>query len=347
MPSVTIDTGALVAPPLSASPEDVHQYIQSILDWRRLLDEDWVKIYMSERAPEILFEDGLYPFRESLKQLFTSKGIIQYDVNTVARVTDHLLQITPTFEKFFRVSDVLASELTTNPDLLSFSITKNLASDLARCIVLIAILRGHCLNTALDHTLIMRYAPDAQSIEVRALIHEFEHLRDDMEPIPMDPEYFEGTVLVCNSFRSLVLSIDETAIWDAAQDEVGIDLAVRIALYKSRIDRQLEPEWDNLGLFVLGRRFFETAKACCRVNPGSFPRRVLRAMLETIEGSRMEDTHALREDIGGNVPQRTRGEDKAWRRDIDYEYHLHYWGCEDGTKEFASVVSHNDFSIPG
>ncbi|MCK4784362.1 MAG: hypothetical protein KAV87_11470, partial [Desulfobacteraceae bacterium] len=237
MASVTIDAGALVTPPPSANVDDVHQYIQTILDWRRLLDEDWVAVYMSERAPEVLLKDGLYPLRNSLRRLFASKGIIEYDVNTVARVTDHLLQITPTFETFFRVSDVLASELTTNPDLLSFSITKNLASDLARCIVLIAILRGHCRNPALDHTLIMRYAPDARSIEVRALIHEFEHLRDDMEPIPMDPEYFEGTVLVCNSFRSLVLSIDETAIWDAAQDEVGIDLAVRIALYKSRIDR--------------------------------------------------------------------------------------------------------------
>jgi hypothetical protein len=45
---------------------------------------------------------------------------------------------------------------------------------------------------------------------------------------------------------------------------------------------------------------------------------------------------------GGNEPQHKRGQ--AWRRDIDYEYH--YWECDDGSVEFASVVTHNDFSIP-
>ena len=344
MPSLTIDTGSLVAPPLSASAEDIHQYIQTILDWRRLLDEDWVAVYMSERAPEILFEDELYPLRDSLRRLFRSRGIIQYDENTVAQVIDYLLQLTPTFETFFKVSDVLISELTTNPELLSFSRTKNLASDLARCIVLIAVLRSHCRNPVLDHRLIMRYAPDSHTVQVRALIDEFEHIRDDMDPIPLNPDYFEGVLLVCNSFRGLVLNIDETEVWDAAEDEIGMDLAVRIALYKLRIQRGLEPEWDNLGAFVLGKCFFETANACCTVNPASFPRKVLRAMLETIEGLRMGDTHPLRESIGGL--QRRRRQDKAWRRDIDYEYHLHYWECGDGAIEFASVVSHNDFSIP-
>lgn len=346
MPSVTIDTGAIITPPISATVNDVHQYVETILDWRRLLDEAWVAVYMSERAAEILFEDDIYPFRDSLRRLFESKGIIEYDANTVARVTDHLLQLTPTFEDFFRVSDVLTSELTTNPDLLSFSVTENLASDLARCIVLIAILRSHCQNPVLDHILVMRYAPDAQTVEVRGLVHELEHYRDDIGPIPIPPDHFEGTVLVCNSFRGLVLSVDERLVWEGAKDKTGIELAVTIALYKSRIMRGLDPEWDDLGSFVLGHRFFETAKACCRVNPPSFTVRVLRAIMETIEGLRMEGIHALREGPGGNDSQRKRGEDKAWRRDIDHEYHLHYWKCESGTIEFASVVSHNDFSIP-
>lgn len=34
------------------------------------------------------------------------------------------------------------------------------------------------------------------------------------------------------------------------------------------------------------------------------------------------------------------------RRDIDDEYHLHYWQCRNGAVEIASIVVHNDFSIP-
>jgi hypothetical protein len=41
-----------------------------------------------------------------------------------------------------------------------------------------------------------------------------------------------------------------------------------------------------------------------------------------------------------------RDQDKAWRRDIDSKYRLHYWECADGTIEFASVGAHNMFVIP-
>jgi hypothetical protein len=60
----------------------------------------------------------------------------------------------------------------------------------------------------------------------------------------------------------------------------------------------------------------------------------------------MAAVHGLRTGMGGDDPQRTRGKDKAQRRDIDYEFHLHYWECANGTIELASVVHHNDFSIP-
>ena len=59
-------------------------------------------------------------------------------------------------------------------------------------------------------------------------------------------------------------------------------------------------------------------------------------------------THALREGQGGGSPQRRRSTDgaTAWRRDVDYEYHLHYWECPGGIVELASMGPHNDFSIP-
>lgn len=64
-------------------------------------------------------------------------------------------------------------------------------------------------------------------------------------------------------------------------------------------------------------------------------------------GENMPDVHALRTGTGGGDPPRMRGDDKAQRRDIDREFHLHYWDCDDETIELASVVYHNDFSIPG
>lgn len=75
--------------------------------------------------------------------------------------------------------------------------------------------------------------------------------------------------------------------------------------------------------------------------------RVFRACLDTIFMRRESRAHALRVSSGGGAAQRQREVDgwKAMRRDVDHEYHLHYWtgGSE---VEFACVVPHNSFEIP-
>jgi hypothetical protein len=77
-------------------------------------------------------------------------------------------------------------------------------------------------------------------------------------------------------------------------------------------------------------------------------RALFRSIAETVDRLKLAATHALREGQSGGAPQRHRSTDgaTAWRRDIDYEYHLHYWECSDGTVELASMGPHNDFSIP-
>jgi hypothetical protein len=74
--------------------------------------------------------------------------------------------------------------------------------------------------------------------------------------------------------------------------------------------------------------------------------RTLRCLSETIDEQNMRAVHAKRTGSGGGDPQELRDQNKAWRRDIDREYHLHYWECDDGTIEFASVGPHNMFDIP-
>jgi hypothetical protein len=98
---------------------------------------------------------------------------------------------------------------------------------------------------------------------------------------------------------------------------------------------------------AIGSRFREFCQQVCADQGDSVPPKILRSIVETIKGQNLPAVHALRTGPGGNDPQRMRGSDKAQRRDIDREFHLHYWECADGTVELASVVYHNDFSIPG
>jgi hypothetical protein len=343
--SVTIDAGVL-AVPLDGGAEDARRYVEILLDWARLLDKPWIAIYMSERASEALFDDGLYPLRDQLKSMFAANGIIEYDVNTVAMVVDSLLMLTPSFETYFSIRDVVAEELTTEPDILRLCSGTRLQSDLARCVVLIAIIRQHCQAPVRDHSLILQRAP-GRTVRVRALIHMLEHQRDDLGAMPVPPEYFEGDVLVCDDFTGLIECLNEAAILLKATDDVGVETAIRIAVYKSRLACGTAPEWDDVQRYRIGHAFRSSSQKNHPIQ--QLASKLLRAIVETLEHTNMAATHELRTGPGGSDPQRVRGSDhaKAWRRDIDREYHLHYWMCIDGVVEIASLsFPHNDFTIP-
>lgn len=346
LPSVTIDAGVLAVPPVDCSHDDAFQYVDTLLDWSKLLDEPWVAIYMSERASEILIDEELFPLRNHLREFFNRHGIVEYSPNDVATIVEKLLSLTPSFETYYRVKDLLSEHLETDPDVIRLSTHEGLQSDLARCITLIAVLRKHCSQPLGGHSFILREAPK-QVIKVRAHIHELEHSRDDIPALPCPPEFFEGDVLVCDDFRGLIDCLDESAILVGASDDLGIELAVRIALFKNAIEQGDSPDWGGVIVPAIGSKFRELCQQVCTNQGDSIPPKILRSIVETIKGHNLPAVHALRTGPGGNDPQRMRGSDKAQRRDIDREFHLHYWECAGEKIELASVVYHNDFSIPG
>ena len=318
---MTIDAGVLAAPHLTSNASDVYQYVETLLDWKLLLDKPWVAIHMSERVPKILVEDGLYPLREQLKKLFNAHGIVEYDVNTVARIADQLLRITPSFETYYRVKDVLPEQLETDPDVIRLTTYNGLQFDLARCILLIAILRKHCSQPLGGHSLILREAP-RQVIQVRAQIHILEHERDDIPTLPSPPEFFEGDVLACDNFQGLVECLDEAAILVGTSNNPGVELAIRIALFKDSIVQGDAPDWNSVMNLHIGAKFRESCQQCCADKGNALPPKILRSIVETIRDRNLLAIHALRTDTGANASQRMRGADKALRRDIDREFHL-------------------------
>lgn len=348
MLDVTMDAGVIAVPNPVRCAEDLHKYIDTLLDWSKLLDKPWVAIHMSERAAEALFADNLYPLRDQLRKLFDDHGIFQYDVNTVARVADKLLNLTPSFETFYRVKDVLAESISTEPNIIALTTHRGLQEDLERCVILLAILHKYCRHSLGGHSLILRSAPGTL-VRVRAQICDVEHERDDLphlSELPCEPEFFEGSILVCDDFTGLLGCLDEGAILREASNVQGVQLAIRIALFKDNLAQGRDPDWSELRIPAIGDDFAETCRGCCCDQGAGLAAKILRAVVETIENQNMGAVHALRTGKGGDNPPRMRGKDKAQRRDIDYEFHLHYWQCEDGSIELGSVVHHNDFSIP-
>lgn len=346
MPSVTIDTCVFAAPSIDVSYENVIEYVETLLDWKRLLNEPWIAIYLSENVSQLMLETSVYPIRENLKALFKSKGIVEYDPNTVMPVIDQLLRLTPTFETYFRIKDILLDNVTATPDILSIHTSEGLKSDLARIILMIAVLRACCHQEILDHSLIVKPWCGGRRIKVSAQIADIETSRTDLFGLPECPEFFRGEVVTCQNFREFLQNLDEIAIWQASDDETGLEIAIKVAVYKSRILRGLDPDWDDIRGFHFGPEFFIRKCNLERTGCPGIEDRSIRAIVETIDKINLQDVHAFRINDAGSSPQLMRGHDKAWRRNIDREYRLHYWECPDSVIEFSSIGPHNDLYFP-
>ncbi len=314
-----------------------------------MLKEPWVDICMSECTSEILSTANLYPMRGHLDKLLKDHNIHECDTNTVATIVNRLLHTASMFENSFEnsyaVSNVLFDKVTTIPDVIQLAPHQCFQFNLERCAILIAILRKHCSQPLGGHSFILKKTP-AQVIKVKSQIHCFEHTRDDIPTLPSPPDFFEGDVLACDNFQGLIECLDELAILVKAPDNQGIELAIRIAIFKNNIARGNPVDWNEVVAPAINSSFRETCQTICRDQGKSMPPKILRSIVETINKESLLATHALRTGDGGNSPQKMRNHDKAWRRDIDREFHLHYWECAGSMVELASVVVHDDFTIP-
>jgi hypothetical protein len=347
MLSITIDASTFAPPFSNPTSDGVYLFVEQILEWKGALNAGAARILTSRRAPEVLIRCGLYPLRPLLTALLRQTAVIEYDANTIAVLVETLLNGSLKLEDQFLVADVLTSDLSFTPDIFESYDPAALREECQRCAVVIAILRKHGRDPVLpNHAIAVRARRVDRTVHVRALLEIVDHTRDDLSGLALPPEYFEGSILLCDSFEDYLLGIEEMVVWQNATGDDGLDLAIRIALFKERHRRGAGADWDDLPRFAIGGQFFASVASAGAFGASGFSRRTLRAVVETIEHINLPDTHHLRTGAGGGNPQRMRGADGAWRRDIDYEYHLHYWECCGGFVELASVVTHNDFTIP-
>ena len=153
------------------------------------------------------------------------------------------------------------------------------------------------------------------------------------------------SILFCENPHGLFLSANPITVWAACQRETDYHKSLCISIYQV-ICKSASSPLDSRDLFwAFGHNFIRTAKDFGFLHQEDKIRMLIRACAETILGHAMSDVHHLREGKGGNSPQRKYGSYKAWRRDIDYEFHLHYWEAPDGRPIFADIVVHNNMSI--
>ena len=347
MLSVTIDTAVFAPPAIDSTAEEVHRFVTTLLEWKDAMDDDRVDVYTSRFAPGVLMNCDLYPIRPQLKDLLRRAEVVEYDANTIAVLAETLLGKSAKIEDALGITDVLVEDLTIDPDAFSNHAPPDLRQEAERCAVVISIASQYCSEPIIQgHAIAIRAHDFGSAIRVRGLVQDIDHQRGDLAGLPMAPEYFEGGAFVCSSLHRLLTGLDETAVLRVATAESHVRAAISIALYKRRVVGGHRTAWQDLPKFMIGREFVGSLQQHHVSSGSGLAERLMRAVVEAIDHENLAATHALRKGAGPNDPQRMRGKDAAWRRDVDYEYHLHYWECHAGYVELALLVVHNDFSIP-
>lgn len=346
MPSALLDPFLLAVPDEKATHGEVESYIQGVLDWAHLRDEPWVNIYLSERTLECLHEEGCFPLYPLLGRALRVHAIDYVDANTVAGLLNWLMQQTPFLEDRFGVVDILADPLSWTPDLLLVRPLRRATEELLRSLAILGLVIARRVLGSSETRLATRApsSPDRR-IHVRARIQYAEERGGRPAGAASYPVDVAATFVLCESVEEFLGSIDPVEIWTAGRGEGSARLAIRLAVFARAREVRGQLAWENTESFSFGNEFWRSIVACGFVTEEAKVRRLLRCVANTVLGLDLAGTHALRETEGGNAPQRLRGGDRAMRRNIDYEYHLHYWERAPAPPELSNLATHNDFHI--
>jgi hypothetical protein len=345
--NIYVDASSLACPIGTASDDDLsielERYINDLIFVKENLDSNIYRFFSSTELPEALFSTGLYPLLNDIKYMLELTGLQEiYQPKDVNRVFDLLFRKMP-FLPLPLVGDAKFEKLTVVPRLNHFDNDELRERQLLELGKAAASKRSGWLR-AEDLVVFADFVnddgEDGRAADVRGILREgkFEEgsaFEDVALPIVFS-EVFPSVRRLAAFSQELDLGIEASRCRTAEQLSAVLGMAVAQKASKSGLASR---EW------LLGPHFFESMADLHLPNDATAIRCLVDAIVDTILRTNLAQTHHLRKNAGGNSPPQTDGDAVAWRRDVGYEFHLHYWEIG-GRCEIASVVVHENMSIP-
>jgi len=278
----------------------------------------------------------LLPLRDTLQRVFTAHRVLDASAFDVSRLLLELLTKSELFEDFVIASGTAVTFLDAKALASTCNCHPKLNDATANAWLLCA---ASSLSAGADGP---KGFFSLRMSEQRTLDghYYFSELLFDDDTQIMDARGVYSLPLF-SGLEDFVSTADPVAVAkDAARSGQGLELAISGAasqyLGKSTIDSE----------YSLHAQFLADVQQPDVLNNDGLLKRMLRASAEVVTGTSPAKTHALRSGAGPEDAQRADGDWKAWRHDIDDDYHLHYWRGTGGVVELATVRSHNYFDIP-
>jgi hypothetical protein len=327
--------------PVNADQEALHSYAEQMLTLNAARQATCSRFTLSATASETLVQANVFPLYSSLERLET---VARSDV---LKIVNNILTKSLIAEDRLGIRDILVEQPSCSPDSHLQGELPSFEDAHHRNAALIALQKNVIRCT--DHSELG--TPMMLTSIPEGAYHSAQYRGDisiiDCEPdivLPDTPYSYLEDIYLLGHPSDIVqclpierLMIDHSAFEDAVNSLV-------IQQRQQGLLRDWPPKQQN---WSMGTEFRKTLEEHGFCSDPSKARSLLRAVVDTITNQNMSATHAIRMNAQGGTAQRLRKSDKAraYRRDIDYEFHLHYWETTNGPA-FASVVVHSDFFIP-
>lgn len=317
---------------------DFADYVKRLLNWQSLQKFRSITFVQSNDLAVALNDEGCYPFFQRLQATLVAAGLHHdfqaQDLNNIALAILHKSSF---IEDVADVQDVLVENITIQNDPLPTR-RERFAYQLAH-LTCLAELHAHRQTNLNPNTfqLLTRQVPaggpNAEISCERITVQWKDGTSDDAVAVSV---MNLPTVATVEDFQ---LKFDPYLWWQkgtATHCREAIEMATALKLNNLKTRSTLT--------FKFGVNFLSSANANGFIHDKQRVEKIIRACTEIITEQNLPATHILRVGKGANEQPHKRGKDTSWRRDIDNEFHLHYW-LQVGKVEFADVVVHNVFSI--
>jgi hypothetical protein len=338
--------------------DEFDNYLNTLIEWEEFIvnNKGIEHFYVSFIYADVLAQVNGYPEWEELERIITylnlSHIIQPHDIHNII---NNILKL-PCIEDRINIKEVLFDyeQVKCIPSDCLLEREPIFQENYYRIAIFQSLLETLFYNKVIDKVLVTRHHKhNSHFITLKAEILDYD-LINQLPHINLGKPYLiEANLISCgnpeyisNLYNSVLEQVVD--IWRNSTSETVYYDAIKRYI-KDFNSQLLQPRTENEILsWSFGSKFVETMKKLGFTNEDKKIKMLLRSCAETILEENLSDTHWLRKGKGANNTQKERKKDKAkaWRRDIDYEYHLHYWKTTNNEIEFASVVIHNDMKIP-
>lgn len=316
------------------SKEQLEEFIENLLDWNKLIDLNWGEVYKPIESFELLFKHNLYPLVDKVKELIDKFNIDYIQPEEIDKIINAILTKLPSIEESFNINDLLFTD-----DIIDLKINRQ--EDFLYLLKKIAIIIQ--LDCIINHKEASKQIILSKELKTNQLTFNTVITLIESNHKITTPYNINVNISNAENFNSFCSISNPLNIWKYGHSSFCSKMALNIKLFQSTNNTKYL-DYNNKSSFRFLDSFHNSVVNLGFKNEFKKIEMLLRTLTEDILQINMNSTHELRKSKSGNSDQKTCGDYSAWRRDIDYEYHLHYWKKGDFIV-FADVVNHNNFKI--